>query len=265
MGKTDRVLNQDRAQELIDEIKRRDALLSDRNPHWSGTKEELTQALAKGEIVEGTIIFITNDEEVVTTHEITDVEWTEIIKPIPETKPDSGGGGHTIQNSEGTSLTQRSRMQFAGDLSTTDNDATSGDEKTVIAPHALTTDELNEIITPLPGQRKEGVVIDERGNEYVIGEYIQADGKKKPLYEKMYLNGPTTGDSVPLDSSFSDKVLICGSGSFTTSNGIAQTVPSNISVLDVRGGVLGCYFSSSLTLSRSAFVVRYIKNTDVAV
>lgn len=63
-----------------------------------------------------------------------------------ENKDNSGGSGsgHIIKNAQGTSLEQRSILQFSGDLETSDN---STDEKTVVVPHELTNLELSEIIT----------------------------------------------------------------------------------------------------------------------
>lgn len=261
----DKFLSKPRTQELINEIKRRDKILGEASPHWTGTKEELAAELAAGRIAEGTIIFVTNDEEIITTHEITGAEWTEIIKPIPETKPDSGGGGgHTIQNSEGTSLTQRKKMQFAGDLSAADDDTTSGDEKTVITPHSITSAEWSEVIMPLPGQRKEGVVIDVRGNEYVIGEYIQSDGLKKPLYERTYYFGVLSGSSFTLDTSFGDKHLISASGCWYGAGGV-QVVPSNISVIAAAGNYLNIGFETTVSITELTVIVRYIKITDTPV
>ena len=49
------------------------------------------------------------------------------------------GGGHTIEDPEGTALTQRDTLQFGGDLEVSDDDE---NEKTVVAPHELTTAEL---------------------------------------------------------------------------------------------------------------------------
>lgn len=58
---------------------------------------------------------------------------------IEETKRyinEHGGSGHTILNSSGTSMTQRSNLQFSGGLTTSD-DSTNG--KTVVSDGVWTT------------------------------------------------------------------------------------------------------------------------------
>ena len=91
------------------------------------------------------------------------------------------GGGHTIEDPEGTALTQRDTLQFGGDLEVSDDDE---NEKTVVAPHELTTAELTEIMSTLPGQPTQGITIDLRGNEQVVGKVIESDGTEKMLYQK---------------------------------------------------------------------------------
>lgn len=100
-------------------------------------------------------------------------------------------GGHTIEDSEGTALTQRDTLQFGGDLEVSDDDE---NEKTVVAPHELTAAELTEIMSTLPGQPTQGITIDLRGNERVVGKVIESDGTEKTLYQKTVSADTIVGD-----------------------------------------------------------------------
>lgn len=98
------------------------------------------------------------------------------------------GGGHTIEDPEGTALTQRDTLQFGGDLEVSDDDE---NEKTVVAPHELTAAELAEIVTPLPSVPVNmPILFDESGAEYQVGWYKYANGTKKPVYEKTFVLDP---------------------------------------------------------------------------
>lgn len=119
--------------------------------------------------------------------EITDVSDGDVLK-YDETEEKwvnggvSGGSGHTIEDPEGTELTQRDTLQFGGDLEVSDDDE---NEKTVVAPHELTMAELAEIVTPLPSVPVNmPILFDETGTERVVGWYRLANGTKKPVYEK---------------------------------------------------------------------------------
>lgn len=90
-------------------------------------------------------------------------------------------GGHTIEDPEGTALTQRDTLQFGGDLEVSDDDE---NKKTVVVSHELTAAELTEIMSTLPGQPTQGITIDLRGNEQVVGKVIESDGTEKTLYQK---------------------------------------------------------------------------------
>lgn len=91
-------------------------------------------------------------------------------------------GGHTIEDPEGTALTQRDTLQFGGDLEVSDDDE---NEKTVVSPHELTAAELAEIVTPLPSVPVNmPILFDETGAEHVVGWYKYANGTKKPIYQK---------------------------------------------------------------------------------
>jgi len=204
------------------------------------------------------------EKTVVTPHEMTSAEWAEVITPIPDPVP-ATLGGHTIQDSDGNSMLQRERLQFAGDLETTDDSTTASSEKTVVTPHALTSSEFSEIITPLPGQRKEGIVIDERGNEYVVGEYIQADGKKKPIYERTYYIASFNSNIIVLDPSFSDQLFIKGSGKTDLGFLGVQSIPSNICVIYVDNNELRVGFTESISATNLIVEAYYTKTTDTPV
>lgn len=89
------------------------------------------------------------------------------------------GGGHEIQ-SGGTALAQEDALNFIG-FDVEDNDT---DGSTDVSEHELTTSELTEIMSTLPGQPTQGITIDLRGNEQVIGKVIKSDGTEKTLYQK---------------------------------------------------------------------------------
>lgn len=96
---------------------------------------------------------------------------------IPKGDPgESSGGGHTIENASGTDLTQRDTLQFASGFNTTDD---STQEKTVVAPDAMQSSDMEDVITPLPSARSPYHKYST--TEQVVGEWI--DGK--PLYEKV--------------------------------------------------------------------------------
>lgn len=90
-----------------------------------------------------------------------------------------GGGGHTIEDSEGTDLTQRDTMQFGTGFNATDD---SENEKTVITPDVMQSGDMDDVLTPLPSvaPKKEGIKYST--TEQVIGEWI--DGK--PIYQKTW-------------------------------------------------------------------------------
>lgn len=58
-----------------------------------------------------------------------------------------GGGGHTIEDAEGTDLTQRNTLQFGEGLSATDD---STNEKTVVDIDPMPAEDMDEVIDGLP-------------------------------------------------------------------------------------------------------------------
>lgn len=128
-------------------------------------------------------------------------------------------GGHTIEDPEGTALTQRDTLQFGGDLEVSDDDE---NEKTVVAPHELTTEELTEIMSTLPGQPTQGITIDLRGNEIVIGKVIESDGTEKTLYQKTITisdNVISTGNNEIAHNISNLGTIIHAFGEYTRANG----------------------------------------------
>ena len=88
----------------------------------------------------------------------------------------SGGGGHTIEDSEGIDLTQRNTLQFGEGFKAEDDDT---NEKTVISADVMQSGDMDDVITPLPSvaPKKEGIKYST--TEQVIGEWIDS----KPLYQ----------------------------------------------------------------------------------
>ena len=99
---------------------------------------------------------------------------------IPKGDPgESSGGGHTIENASGTDLTQRDILQFVSGFNTTDD---STHEKTVVAPDAMQSTDMADVITPLPSARSPYHKYST--TEQVVGEWI--DGK--PIYERTIID-----------------------------------------------------------------------------
>ena len=87
------------------------------------------------------------------------------------------GGGHTIEDSEGTELTQRDTLQFGDGLNVSD-DSTNG--KTVVEPNLMVASDMDDVVTPLPS-------VQSRYHKYsteeqIVGEWI--DGK--PIYQRTF-------------------------------------------------------------------------------
>lgn len=101
--------------------------------------------------------------------------------------PEGGSsGGHTIEDSEGTELTQRNTMQFGSGLLASDD---STNAKTVVAPDTLQSGDMSDVITPLPS-------VQPRYHKYsteeqVVGEWING----KPIYEKTINTGAFPSNS----------------------------------------------------------------------
>lgn len=84
------------------------------------------------------------------------------------------GGGHAIIDSEDTELTQRNKLQFGDGFTTTDN---STDEQTEVVPTVMTSADMDDVITPLPGTSVGRIKYST--DEQVVGEWING----KPIYQ----------------------------------------------------------------------------------
>lgn len=135
------------------------------------------------------------------------------------------GGGHTIEDPEGTALTQRDTLQFGGDLEVSDDDE---NEKTVVAPHELTTEELTEIMSTLPGQPTRGITIDLRGNEQVVGKVIESDGTEKTLYQKIITGTFPTVTTEAVEATNEIALNISNIDTVYAADGIAYITPWNV-------------------------------------
>lgn len=60
------------------------------------------------------------------------------------------GGGHAVEDSEGTALTQRDTMQFGEGLNATDD---SDNGKTVVEPNLMTAADMDDVISKVPAVR----------------------------------------------------------------------------------------------------------------
>lgn len=91
-------------------------------------------------------------------------------------------GGHSIKDN-GTAMANESALNFTDfDIS---DDGTNNE--TDIKAHRLTSAELLEICSPLPGVMSDmPVLFDERGTEYQVGWCVLANGTKKPVYKKEF-------------------------------------------------------------------------------
>lgn len=146
-------------------------------------------------------------------------------KILPYMGGSSGGGGHTIEDAEGTDLTQRDTLQFGEGFKAEDDDT---NKKTVISPDVMQSGDMSDIITPLP-------TVQPRYQKYsteeqVVGEWI--DGK--PIYAKTIADIVlTTNNSwyYPLDDSSGwnmDKMIkLEGFMEDTGSNPIKVPIPYN--------------------------------------
>lgn len=101
-----------------------------------------------------------------------------IIQTFPKGSGGTGGGGHTILNTDGTSVAQESKLQFIG-ADVTD-DSTNGITK--VAGAGLNQDSLDDITAgaSTPTNVQIGDANNYSTTEKVIGQWI--DGK--PLYQK---------------------------------------------------------------------------------
>lgn len=87
------------------------------------------------------------------------------------------GGGHTIEDSEGTDLTQRATLQFGEGFLVEDDDT---NEKTVISPDVMQSGDIDDVINYLPSTKPKYHHYSE--NVQFVGEYLG----DKEVYEKTF-------------------------------------------------------------------------------
>lgn len=124
------------------------------------------------------------------------------------------GGGHTIEDSDGTDLTQRDTLQFGeGFLAEDDN----VNEKTVVSPDVMQSGDMNDIITPLPS------IIPRRST--IIKQVLAIDDTTIT-----FNNIPTTGDYLV---TFYNSLGISYSAISPSSGSVTLTFPAQSVALDV--------------------------------
>ena len=88
-------------------------------------------------------------------------------------------GGHQIKSGN-TSYVARTGLNFI-DFDITDD---STNDETEVRPHLLSSAEFTEIFDTLPASHNGGLVLDQRGNERVVGTFVTSLGVSKNIYEK---------------------------------------------------------------------------------
>lgn len=188
----------------------------------------------------------------------------------------STGGGHTIEDSEGTELTQRDTLQF-GEGFLAEDDSTN--EKTVISPDVMQSGDISDVVTPLPSiSNKMPVLFDESGAERVVGWYKYANGTKKPVYEKNIYDTSSPSNNVQFKSMgvSIDKVVFLNC--FLTSAGLNTSLNTVNDAINrkITFGVndnsssenANTYFSYTTNDATGGIpyrlIVRYTKSTDTA-
>lgn len=191
----------------------------------------------------------------------------------------ASGGGHEIKDN-GDAVTDRKVMNFT-DFDIADD---STNEETDVKVHRLTSAELSDICTPLPGAISDmPVLFDERELEYVIGWYVLANGTKKPVYQK------TISAVLSVDTDKEQKITSIDISSLSIDTIINQTVrvsaPASVGnfdrfATDVWGTDQSYLFEAfksntntySITTNRKTFdgvtayaTIQYTKTTDTPV
>lgn len=185
---------------------------------------------------------------------------------IPKGDPgESSGGGHTIENASGTDLTQRDTLQFASGFNTTDD---STHEKTVVAPDAMQSSDMEDVITPLPSARSPYHKYST--TEQVVGEWING----KPIYERTYSDTMDLSEegwfNIAHNISNLD-ALISISGVIKTSTGSQWGLgycrdSANYTALCINDTNVRAFISSAMvtaTSNRDIYItIQYTKTTD---
>lgn len=131
-------------------------------------------------------------------------------------QPNSGGtgGGHTIENAEGTDLTQRDTLQFGEGFKAEDD---STNQKTVITPDVMQSGDMSDVITPLPSVRP---------NRFTILKQVLATGSTSITFN----NIPTIGDYIV---NFYNSLGVNYSAITQSSGSVTLTYPAQESAVDV--------------------------------
>lgn len=124
------------------------------------------------------------------------------------------GGGHTIEDSEGTDLTQRDTLQFGGGFLAEDDDT---NEKTVISPDKMQSGDMDDVITPLPSVRP---------SRSTIVKQVLAIGDTAITFNDI----PTTGDYIV---NFYNSLGIGYSAITPSSGSVTLTFPAQSANVDV--------------------------------
>lgn len=164
-----------------------------------------------------------------------------------------GGGGHTIEDSEGTDLTQRDTLQFGEGFKAEDDDT---NEKTVISPNVMQSGDMDDVITPLPSVQTRYQKYSTE--EQVIGEWI--DGK--PLYQKVItgLNASITSSSWNTLCTIPDLDLLIGGYALYNNIGTGKLNIMYFKELEPDGNEIRAQLNNSRTINIA--VLQYTKNTD---
>lgn len=184
---------------------------------------------------------------------------------IPKGDPgESSGGGHTIENASGTDLTQRDTLQFASGFNTTDD---STHEKTVVAPDAMQSSDMEDVITPLPSARSPYHKYST--TEQVVGEWING----KPIYERVVVVTENFDSNTVIDVSIDELIDFYGIRVGISSGGTLYSTGSYYSEANdyftAYGGKnsLGKLYcramgSNLAILTKVTYFFRYTKTTD---
>ena len=152
--------------------------------------------------------------------------------------------GHTILDNS-SPISERGSMNLI-DFNVADD---SVNNQIDVAPHRLTSAELDDIVAGIPnGYNDMPVVYDERGVEHVIGKYIKADGSMVSLYQKSI--------------SFT-RIDVNGSTWATASNALAGMNVDTIISTVLRQSNHSSYYPATGGASSNDFTFLHYRNTIV--
>lgn len=176
---------------------------------------------------------------------------------------------YTIKDSSDESYPVRNNLKFSGDLEVSDD---SENDETEVAPHRLTSEELADICSPLPaGTANLPVLFDESGAEYVVGRYVNSQGKWKPMYQKIVnMTSPSSKGVFTISELPNIDTLTNIDGYMKPSNGWRARInswqtSSSYTFINFNGNTQQFYFSSDSNeyLSCSmCLILQYTKSTD---